>query len=30
MTMATHTITVTVNGAPRMAEVESRLLLLRN
>ncbi|HMA45497.1 MAG TPA: (2Fe-2S)-binding protein [Gemmatimonadales bacterium] len=26
--MATHTITVTVNGAPRTAEVESRLLLV--
>jgi aerobic carbon-monoxide dehydrogenase small subunit len=28
MTMATHTITVTVNGAPRTADVESRLLLV--
>jgi aerobic carbon-monoxide dehydrogenase small subunit len=26
--MATHTITVTVNGTPRTAEVESRLLLV--
>ena len=26
--MATHSITVTVNGAPRTAEVESRLLLV--